>query len=1211
MKISKLLVLSALWLTASSAMAAIVDGVRQKPVPTTQGFVASADTTQNFYLYNVDAKAFFSEGNAWGTQASVAEQGLKVAFTKYSEEAPEGIYILNDFSLAKKAWKQVFFDSETAMFVDRGSQANYAWSIEAGEGTFRMYAAGDATINPTLTAGPEGVYPNSYVGLDVTENPANTALSPFLSAEEGHLITWAFVAAADYDAYVALLPAYNKAQELKAKLDEAKAMSADVAQYEAIYLNEEATVEQLEEAVAAVQQIINKAAEQNATPENPSDMTTLITNPSYDSNNNTGWSGDTPAFQSYTNAEFYQKNYNAYQDLENIPNGVYAVKVNAFFRPGYTVESFAKWPLGKDLNAKVYAKAGEDSLNVSIVNIFEGSTDEKLGVGSEYGENGTADDGQSHYVPNNMQAAEAYFEAGRYQNQLFIATDDGKLRIGLKKDDANFGGNWTIWDNWQLTYYGNTAAAFKFWVDEAKKQAADYSSLPDSIVYTAAYLDAYNKVLAEATASNKAEAIAAIANIDSAAAAINKNIELWEQLAAVAADATKVGADKTLDPKYTGDLADWAGFDYAEDILPAKALTNEELEKLIAEKQAEIDEARKHPFGAGADMTNLLKNPNFQEGEKGWTGFRSQASPLMPVTGGPSNNLCAEAWNTTSFDLYQVVEGAPVGVYEISVQGFYRYGRGDVAYNHHKDQDVDEVKPGGAPCFVYMNAKATPFQNVFDEPVAVAEDFYSTQKYTSPDGEYVFPDGMISAGEAYSRGMYTQRAYGLVAKEGDVMRVGVKGSSNQLGDSWVIFDNFKLTYQGYQADVIKPVVEEEITKAEALQAQAMGKDVYQALTKAIDDAKATLEQADGKVMFDALSDLFDAEANVSASVAIFKELVAANANMEKEMEAAANQTALAAAGELNEQIKDGIENYTYEDADVPGLLKQIAELITKMRLPDTADASDLAPVDVTSVIKNATYDEGVDGWSGTAAAWGGDKGALAELFNKNYDYYQDIPGLPAGTYEVGVQAFYRAGSAVNDYTKIDSLEYSYAFLYAAAIAGTDTLYSSKAIERLGLIVDFEGYQYKECDDSELADYALVKTDTIKVEGADDTYKYTWLPNMMNTANDYFLNGYFTGNKVVVKIAEGETLRIGLQKNVHLDNDWTIFDGWTLTYYGTASEKQADGNPMGIETIGGEAAPVKVEFFSLDGRKTIGVQKGIVIVRQTLSDGRVVVKKMRK
>ena len=185
MKFKKLPVLSALWLTASGAMAAIVDGVRQKPVPSAmQGFVASESTETYYYLYNVDAKGFFTEGNSWGTQVSIGSTGLKVAFIVDSDY--EGAYLFNDFSNAKNSWKLVFFDNEGAMFVDHNNQANYRWGVEENGETFRLYAASDENGNPGWDAttdeetGEEIEHPayreGQYMGWD--SSSSSTACVP-------------------------------------------------------------------------------------------------------------------------------------------------------------------------------------------------------------------------------------------------------------------------------------------------------------------------------------------------------------------------------------------------------------------------------------------------------------------------------------------------------------------------------------------------------------------------------------------------------------------------------------------------------------------------------------------------------------------------------------------------------------------------------------------------------------------------------------------------------------------------------------------------------------------------------------------------------------------------------------------------------------------------------------------------------------------------
>ena len=1211
MKLSKLLVLSALCLAGLSAQAAIVNGVRQAPELKSVEFqTGSADNV--FYMYNTTAGKFFTQGNTWGTRACVGPHASAVKMYFVESTAADGSYSINNYVCIRStsySWKG--FSAEgggNAAYCDQStSWGRPYWNVIPTEGnSFRLintvpFAENPDSINLYLgydEAVAQDFY-NAYTGF--TDDGQRFPITAELAEGQGHHVDWVLVAPADYEAAAETFAIYAMAQELKGQLDEAKAKNIDVTDEETIYLNEAATMDQLEAAIAAVKEKIKSAAENTATPENPMDMTSFISNPSYDKGN-TDWSGTTPAF-GFTAAEFYEKNYNHYQDLEGLPNGVYAVKVKGYFRPGSTVEAYEKWPNGTDLNAKLYAKTGEDSLNVSIVNIFEGSTAEKFGVGTEYGENGAADDGQEHYVPNNMEAGENYFNQGRYQNMIYVGTDDNKLRIGVKKDDSNFGMNWTMFDQWELSYLGNSAEAFAFWIEETKKLLPDYSNLTDML--TDSYLTAYNDVVFSAKASTKAEAIAAIKGIEAAEADLLKNIDLWKQFADVVDAAKDLVANASLyDPAYlvapegadSEYLEDWVEYD-ASDILNDLALTNEQLEDLIAKVNAIIEEAKKHPMEIPFDATDMLKNPNFQERESGWTGFRTQESPLMPVIGGPASNLCAEAWNTSSFDLYQVVENAPVGVYEISVQGFYRYGRGNTAWNAYQEQQVSYVKPGGAPCFVYMNAKATPFQNVFDEKVAVEDNFYSTQTYTDPNNEFVYPDGMISAGEAYSRDMYTQRAYGLVAKAGDPMRIGVKGSSNQLGDSWVIFDNFKLTFWGFEkADVIAPILQEELAKAETRAAEPMGKGTYKKLMDAINTGKDVVNGDNGQAMFDALNELFNLDAEITASVALMKTVSDAVENLANELDAGYDPEGEAA--NYYEQIDSRLKNHDIDESEAEDIIKEINRLITKLRIPDVSEASDLNPVDVTKIIRNSDYDESADGWNGSTATWGGESAPCVEFFNTNYDYYLEYEGMPQGTYEVKVNGFYRAGDYGPDYARVDSTEYNYGYLYAI---GQDKAVNSISLKRLSS----ETYE----TDSSIENWVALKTDTLDAENS--IYNYYLVPNRITPAwSSLFENNMYQDNTVVVNVGEDGYLRFGIKKDVLLTNDWTVVDTWKLYYYGTESEKQPTGDTQDIKSVN-ESQPVLVEFFTLDGRKATGMQHGLVIMKQTLGNGTVVVKKIRK
>ena len=62
MKTKRLFLLATLLLTAGNMMAIVVDGIRQRPEPTTSN-VSTIPTDKDIYLYNSGAKMFFTSGN--------------------------------------------------------------------------------------------------------------------------------------------------------------------------------------------------------------------------------------------------------------------------------------------------------------------------------------------------------------------------------------------------------------------------------------------------------------------------------------------------------------------------------------------------------------------------------------------------------------------------------------------------------------------------------------------------------------------------------------------------------------------------------------------------------------------------------------------------------------------------------------------------------------------------------------------------------------------------------------------------------------------------------------------------------------------------------------------------------------------------------------------------------------------------------------------
>ena len=108
--------------------------------------------------------------------------------------------------------------------------------------------------------------------------------------------------------------------------------------------------------------------------------------------------------------------YDIHQTLSGLPNGVYQLRVQAFYKPG----------AGEGVVARLYANSTEAVLK----NISEGSN------------------------PGNCEAAGNAFNNGEYRNAVTVQVTDGTLRIGIKAVGADAANGWCVFDNFELYYYG-------------------------------------------------------------------------------------------------------------------------------------------------------------------------------------------------------------------------------------------------------------------------------------------------------------------------------------------------------------------------------------------------------------------------------------------------------------------------------------------------------------------------------------------------------------------------------------------------------------------------------------------------------------------------------------------------------------------------------------------------------------------------------------
>jgi len=613
-----------------------------------------------------------------------------------------------------------------------------------------------------------------------------------------------------------------------------------------------------------------------ASVENPLDMTFKLVNPSFDNGDvKTGWEGD--AFTTLggkDNAQHLNKFYRTYQTVSGLPHGVYAVSVKAFYRPGAINDAYTHYRNRDDIyNAATLFANTENTFNeVHLKCIFEGAQEKKQNKGTEVSYRDT-EDGVTKYVPLNLVAAEYYMhELDLYDNTLVIGLYEDELTIGVDKTWVVISNDWSVFDDFRLTYYGTGDEAAQLWRDHVLVdcQAREFREKASPVVkerYQAAFE-------ALRTAATYDEVKARVEALEKAYQAWWDNAGMWESLSNTLEQAeTLANSGSFIDEACQTMLAVVAEVKAA---LAAMTMDNDELKPLYDRFWDAYHDMTNHPKD-GADLTFMIKDPDFEDYSNYW-GTSFTPSGNVGVAG-TADNKCFEAWNCPNFDIFQYVYDLPLGVYEIQVQGFYRYLRDQSSWNAYTAQKINYVKPGGAPVYVYINDSKTPLMNIYDEKVPFGDIYITDPSLLYPDNLPPFVDGegcwypneMYNSALAFSQGLYTQSAYGIVADPYEIVKVGVTGKTNQAGDSWAIWDNFKLIYHGFKADVVQPVLENTVTEAQKLTGELMGRSEHAALVKAIDDATQAVAAAQGEAMFNALAALYTAMAQATDSKDVFME----------------------------------------------------------------------------------------------------------------------------------------------------------------------------------------------------------------------------------------------------------------------------------------------------------------------------------------------------
>lgn len=1113
------------------------------------------DTTL-YYLYNEEADAFFTEGNDWGTRASWTNEpfGLKVFFTKYliDGEWDGKTFFINDFSIAKNGWKRLFIDNAEAMYVDLGAQANFYWECIPNGKAYRFFGA---SMNPDFNPENEECT-GKYMGIDL--DLGTTILYPYLDIEsEGtdiYKVDWKLIPVESE--YVQQRLTYNAAIKLGALIEQTEAeypeLTSALDEAKAIYNNYSATADELTAAAKDLQLAVNYASIAGATNESPKDATQFFKNPDFSAGNIDGWDCTFEKNKNVTNLGYQGANYTngdvtINQFIEAWANSVFNTNYSRrCLGDGQLSQTLPNLPAGKYKFACDAIAVTQDDVNTPCSGVFL------------FAESGDINPQTSIHTGNNLPE---HFEF------TFVTTGDD-VTLGLKTVNTN--ANWIAADNFTLTYYGElTDDPAKVILDEYINGIdAKYPDF-DEVYANAEIKDAFLEALD--AARNATEDYANIQDaLEESYIAFEASVADYEQFASIIADAREFQARfsgtkfEVIGNELEDLLMDWEGF-YEDGEVDAEYIANakDQVHNIVVVNITDLMEA-------GDDVSVLLDNPSFDKGFSGW-----QFTGAQPAWGGINPNTIgllagvemtsgnAEVYHA-AFDMFQVVRNMPKGSFTVTCQAFERNDDGYVAQWQVGPEE-------GITGSIYVNNTEKKLKNILAD--AAEESIFGDGTWwddVMTDYGYI-PNGMPGANYHFNNPnnptAYVNKVNITLPQAGDSITIGIKTSGT---NSWILFDNFRLVYNGAGADAYYEQIDELIEQLQTVfdEASLYGVDAQDSVNAAIVVLKDARAGFDGDACADAVAAGEAALKYAKTSIADYNKLSTQIDELSGAIELyaeTADPEAIDAAGNLYDKASDVLDTQSATNAKVEAILAEINKVIATLKLPaNYKEATEENPVDLSALIVNANFDTIGDftGWSGTAFGAGGTTSTCAEHYSKTYDTYQDVVGLPAGYYIVKAKGFYRRGTADNEYSINE--ENADSCLYAQLYAQADGNEESVAIQPQASGAVESGFG-----------------------GATAAYGPSLLlPNTMEAAVHWFEAGYYD-NSLVIEVGEDGTLRIGVRKSQGLGEDWSIFDTFQIFYLGTDA-------PVVIDSVE-ENATATVGIYNLAGQKLQKLQKGLNII----------------
>lgn len=570
-------------------------------------------------------------------------------------------------------------------------------------------------------------------------------------------------------------------------------------------------------------------AAQNASIKPGDDITRKIENPSFD-NGKEGWTvkEGNPKFDgTYKNCEVYQGTFDIYQDITNLPEGVYELSVLAFQRVAENAVASKAHDNGtEDITAFIYA----NDLETPFTSPYTyGMKEPSGGDPADYA---YTLNGETVYIPNSMQgmAAAITENSKAYTVTVPMFVEGGTLRIGVreKRRPSNVNGSWgdwAIWDNFRLKYVGSKG-------DALGAVTTPLIAKADGLLASKMNADVRTQLEAAKTALETDATVAGIHALSAAIEAANNSIEAYKPLKE-AIDNAQTRYEENEASSTTSETAKGlytAAVNTAQGIYDNGTATDAEIPAAIKDLNGGVTKYVINDIIANAsvdnpaDITKVIANSDFSTmNSTGWDEIDSKLGFQA------TNSVEAGEFYNCTFNLQQTLVGLPAGMYRLTTQAFYRYGNNPSAKVDDSDQLKYDVNENA---YLYFSDKEIPTEEgktVATElpenkqaiktitALKIAEDTWNSVGLSDAgglkkmdDGLYI-PDNMVTA-QAFFRSdagsAYDSEPLNFTYNGSSDFRIGlIKNVKNEAtsGD-WTIVKNFKLYYLGVDPTGINEIV---------------------------------------------------------------------------------------------------------------------------------------------------------------------------------------------------------------------------------------------------------------------------------------------------------------------------------------------------------------------------------------------------------------------